>query len=155
MGLGAKLYDHLSGPMPPLQLWVADLGGQLRIEWDRTARPIRDARSAALEIVDGKERRRIPIDAGHLRDGGVDYVRNAEIVDVRLKVHTDGGTAEEFVRFVGPPIRRDPSSAEAEALRQAEALKAEVASLRGQLEQKDARIRRLTGAKAKKPTTGR
>jgi proteasome lid subunit RPN8/RPN11 len=154
MGLGAKLYDRLSGPTPPLQLWVADLGGQLRIEWDRTARPIRDARSAALEIVDGKERRRIPIDAGHLRDGGVDYVRNAEIVDVRLKVRTDGGTAEEFVRFVGPPIRRHPS-AEAEALRQAEALKAEVASLRAQLEQKDTRIRRLTGAKAKKPATGR
>jgi len=153
-GLGAKLYGHFSGPTPPLQLWVADLGGQLRIEWDRTARPIRDARSAALEIMDGNQRRRIPIDPSHLRDGGVDYVRNAEIVDVRLKVLTDGGTAEEFVRFVGPPIRRD-SSSEAEALRQAEALKAEVASLRAQLEQKDTRIRRLTAAKAKKPAAER
>jgi hypothetical protein len=99
--------------------------------------------------VDGKERRHIPIEVERLREGGVDYVRNAEVVDVRLKVQTGGDTAEEFVRFVGPPVRRDPSSAETEALRQAEALKAEVAGLRAQLEEKDARIRRLTGAKGK------
>ncbi len=41
LGIGVERYYALSGPQQPLSLWVADVGGQLMIEWDRTSRPVR------------------------------------------------------------------------------------------------------------------
>ena len=128
--LGVERYYRLSAPPQPLSLWVADMGGQLLIEWDRTAQPIRDADGATLEIMDGKDRADIRIEGDRLREGSVDYVRRAEIVDVRLRVNDRGRPIEEFIRFVGQPVQRP----EAEVLRQNEALKAEVENLRAQLE---------------------
>ncbi|MGE5646035.1 MAG: hypothetical protein ACM336_09615 [Acidobacteriota bacterium] len=134
-GFGVERYYALTAPQQPLSLWVADMGGQLLIEWDRTARPIREASSGTLEITDGKDRVDIEIEGARLREGSVDYVRRAEIVDVRLRVHTRSRDAEESIRFVGQPVRRPPSPEEAEIRKQNEALKAEVADLRAQLEQ--------------------
>lgn len=132
--LGVERYYRLSAPPQPLSLWVADMGGQLLIEWDRTAQSIRDAEGATLEIMDGKDRADIRIEPDRLREGSVDYVRHAEIVDVRLRVHHRGRPIEEFIRFVGQPVQRPGSTQEAELLRQNEALKTEVANLRAQLE---------------------
>jgi hypothetical protein len=147
-GFGVERYYRSLGPPQPLSLWVADMGGQLLIEWDRTARPIRDATNGTLEITDGKDRVDIEIEGARLREGSVDYVRRSEIVDVRLRVHQRGRSTEEVIRFVGQPVRRPPTAEEADALKQNESLKAEVASLRAQLEQlqrRDARRKLSAG----------
>lgn len=152
--IGVEQYYNLSAPPQPLSLWVADMGGQLLIEWDRTAKPIRDAKSAALEIQDGKALVSMPLTGEQLREGSVDYVRRADIVDVRLRVVLRGRTMEESIRFVGPPVRRGPGPEEADLTRQRDELKAEVDKLRGELAQKDWLIRRLRpsrSAPARKP----
>ncbi|MGE5567500.1 MAG: hypothetical protein ACM3S5_00540 [Rhodospirillales bacterium] len=138
-GAGAQLwYRYWAGP-EPLSLWVSDVGGQLLIEWDRTAAPIRRARGATLEILDGKERVDMQMDAERLREGSVDYVRRGDIIDVRLTVHQSGrASVRESIRFIGQPVRRD----EAEAVKQRDELKAEVERLRLELQKKDAQLRR-------------
>ncbi len=141
---GVVQYYRVSGPPPPLSLWVADMGGQLLIEWDRTARPIREAESATIEVRDGKDVTKIPIDGERLREGSVDYVRRTDVVDVRLRVTNHDRVAEEFIRFVGPPIRRSPSPEEA-------ALQAQVASLQAQLDEQKARARGVHRAKPAGP----
>jgi hypothetical protein len=118
------------GTRPRLSLWVADVGAQLLIEWDRTARPIRDATAGIIEIRDGGEKVVVQMDPERLREGSVDYVRRSDIVDVRLRVQDAGGrAAEEQIRFVGPPIARDD-----DVVRQRDELKAEVERLRAELE---------------------
>jgi hypothetical protein len=135
--IGVEQYYNLAGPPQPLSLWVADMGGQLLIEWDRTAKPIMDAKSASLEIQDGKAVVSMPLTRDQLRDGSVDYVRRGDIVDVRLRVAGRGRTMEESIRFVGPPVRRGPGPEETDVARQRDDLKAENDRLRGQLAQKD------------------
>jgi hypothetical protein len=115
----------------PLSLWVADVGGQLLIEWDRTARPIRNASEGIIDIRDGSEKVLVKMDPERLHEGSVDYVRRSEIVDVKLLVRDAGGrTAEETLRFVGPPVSRPVD----ELTRERDALKAEVERLRAELE---------------------
>ncbi len=138
-GAGAQAWYRYSGRPQPLSLWVADVGGQLLIEWDRTAAPIRNARSATLDITDGKEHVEIQIDSERLREGSVDYVRRAAIIDVRLTVRqSEGRTLQESITFIGQPVRRE----EPEVTKQRDELKAEVEKLRLELERKDAQLRR-------------
>ena len=113
----------------PLSLRVIDLGAQLRIEWNRSALPIRWARGAELEIEDGAAPTRLMLDAQRLRTGSVTYGRQSGNVLVRMKVHTPGaGLIEETSQFVGalqpvsppPPLVQPPvpSSDEAKVLRE-------------------------------------
>ncbi len=142
-GIGVALYYRALASEPPLSLWVADMGGQLLIEWDRSAKPIREAESATLEILDGKQPVAIRLDGDRLREGSIDYVRKSEVVDVRLRVkRRGGGAAQEMIRFVGQPVEAGTSPAEVEAVRQRDELKAEVDRLRAELENKDAQLRR-------------
>jgi len=53
----------------------------------------------------------------------------------------------EFIRFVGPPVRRGPTDEERESLRRIEALKTEVADLRAQLAAKDSQLRHARSAR--------
>ncbi len=129
----------------PLGLWVADMGGQLLIEWDRGAQPIRDATGGMLEIQDGTDRVAHKIDGDRLREGSIDYVRHAEIVDVRLRVEGGGNSGEEFLRFIGPPVRRN-AGAEADLTKQRDEMKAEVDRLNQVVADKDAQITRLRAA---------
>ncbi len=143
-GAGAQAWYRYSGRPQPLSLWVADVGGQLLIEWDRTAAPIRSAKSATLDITDGKEHVEMQMDGERLREGSVDYVRRADIIDVRLTVHQSGGrTLLESIRFIGQPVRR---AEEAEVTKQRDELKAEVEKLRLELQRKDAQLRRARTA---------
>ena len=115
------------------------MGGHFLIEWDRTARPIREAQSATIEISDGTDVMSIPVAGDRLREGSVDYVRRSEMVDVRMRVANHGRVAEESILFIGPPVRRGPSP-------QVAALEAEVANLKAQLEEQKMRARAVRRA---------
>jgi proteasome lid subunit RPN8/RPN11 len=123
----------------PLSLWVADVGGQLLIEWDRTAGPIRSARSGIIEIRDGGPPKYIPLDPERLREGSVDYVRRSEMVDVKLRVDTASGAhAQELIRFVGQPVLRPAAE---DVVKERDELKAEVERLRAEVQRLRGRIR--------------
>ncbi|MEK7403795.1 MAG: hypothetical protein AAB225_01680, partial [Acidobacteriota bacterium] len=97
-GVLVKTYWLVEGE-ETLALQVTDVGGHLRIEWNRAASPVRDAAGGSLEIRDGSESVALPIDAGRLREGRVSYARRSENVDVRLKVRRpDGRVVEEVVQ---------------------------------------------------------
>lgn len=140
---GAARYYVQSAPQPPLSLWVADVGGQLLIEWDRSAKPIREAQGATLEIQDGNQRVIKTLDRDVLREGSIDYQRIADVVDVRLRIKRRDRDAEEMVRFIGQPVERGRTPEDAAAARQRDEFKAELDALKVQLETKDAQIRRL------------
>lgn len=142
---GAARYYVQSAPEPPLSLWVADVGGQLLIEWDRSAKPIREAPGATLEILDGSQRLIKTLDRDVLREGSIDYQRIADIVDVRLRVKRRDREVQELIRFIGQPVARPPSPEDAAAVRERDELKVEVEALKVQLGAKDAQIRRLRG----------
>jgi proteasome lid subunit RPN8/RPN11 len=146
-GASVEAYLRYMNPQEPLRLWVSDMGGQLLIDWDRASKTIREARTARIEIFDGKERRDIEMDGDRLREGSLDYVRNAEIVDVRLVVTPKSGRpAQEFIRFVGQPVRRPSPEVESEAIRQRDSLQAEVEKLRAEIKKRDAKARHARNA---------
>jgi proteasome lid subunit RPN8/RPN11 len=147
-GASVEAYLRYITPQEPLRLWVSDMGGQLLIDWDRASKTIREARSARIEILDGNEHRDIEMEGDRLREGSLDYVRNAEIVDVRLIVNPQSGKpAQEFIRFVGQPVRRPSAAVESEAIRQRDELQAELDKLRAEIHnRRDARARRAKNA---------
>lgn len=123
-----------------LSLQVTDVDGQLRIQWDRTAQPIREATGGSLEILDGGERTEVLFDGQRLRQGSVTYARRSEKVDLRLRVDRPGRRpAEESVRFLGPP----PPGTFPPELQPAreEALAREIEKMRAELEQKRIELR--------------
>jgi proteasome lid subunit RPN8/RPN11 len=140
---GAVQYYIQSAPQPSLALWVADVGGQLLIEWDRGARPIREAASATLEIQDGSQRVTRTLDRDMLREGSIDYQRLADVVDVRLRIKTRGRDVEQWIRFIGQPVGRGPMAEDPASARQRDELKTEVDELKKQLGAQDQQIRRL------------
>ncbi len=140
---GAVQYYIQATPPPSLALWVADVEGQLLIEWDRGARPIREASSATLEIQDGNQRVIRTLDRDILREGSIDYQRLADVVDVRLRIQARGREVQQWIRFIGQPVRRGPTAEDAAAARQRDELKVEVDALKVQLGAKDQQIRRL------------
>jgi hypothetical protein len=139
-GAGVYYYFWYHTPQP-LSLMVTDVGGQLLIELDRTARPVRQARTAVLMIRDGDDLRRIVLDSDTLHGGSADYTRQSEVVDVNLVLDQEGGGRREALRFVGPPVKRNPTPEELQVIREREELKAEVERLRGELERQSRRRR--------------
>ncbi len=140
---GAVQYYIQSAPQPSLALWVADVGGQLLIEWDRGARPIRDAASATLEIQDGAQRITRTLDRDMLREGSIDYQRLADVVDVRLRIKARGRDVEQWIEFIGQPVARPPAAQDAGAVHQRDELKAEVEALKKQLGAQEKEMHRL------------
>jgi proteasome lid subunit RPN8/RPN11 len=143
--LGGYVYHTYYGftdTRPELNLWVADIGGQLLIDWDRTAAPVRNARSGRIEIQDGAERETVIIPKDRLREGSVDYVRRGDVLDIRLVLEqSDGRRVQEVIRFVGQPVNRPPTTEMTETIRERDELKAEVEKLRTELQRRGARRR--------------
>jgi hypothetical protein len=87
-----------------LSLREVDAGGQLRIDWNRNSRVIRESRSGALEIEDGSLKVHDELSQEHLRAGSITYLRTTGNVLVRLLVRgADQSTLTEISRFLGPP----------------------------------------------------
>jgi proteasome lid subunit RPN8/RPN11 len=105
LGAAAGLYfnGYWSGPAPQsLALKAYDADGRLQITWNPNARPVREAESGVIEIVDGGQAVTLPFDRERLRQGGVTYSRQSEVVEVRLKVFPTGKRPEQdYLRFVG------------------------------------------------------
>ena len=143
LGLGAGAYWFRTS-VQPLAVRVMDIDGQLLIEWDRTARPIREASGATVEIVDGNDRTKVEMDGERLREGSITYARRSDRVDVRFRVNRPGSKpTEEFIRFLGQPVPGKPSPEELEAIRQRDELQQQVEKMRAELRSKSTQLRRL------------
>jgi hypothetical protein len=138
---GVERYYRWTAAPAPLSLSVTEAGGKMLIDWNRKSDAIRQARGGVLEILDGGERVEIQMDGERLREGGVDYRRRSEAIDVRLRI--DGGRGagqQEFIRFIGRLAASDDAAAR--PVNEGE-LKAEIEKLRNELERRDEIIRKL------------
>ncbi len=85
-----------------LSLRVSDSRGQLRIEWDRMARPVQNSKAAHLEIMDGGQKIWMELDAEQIRVGNVTCARRSNDVTVRMVVQPESGKpVAEVARYVG------------------------------------------------------
>jgi len=97
-------FSHDSG----ISLRAMDVGGQLRIEWNRDGRVIRNGVSGVLEIEDGSGKVRNELSRDELRAGSVTYLRNTGNVLVRLRVQGTRDNMMETTRFLGSPPQHAP-----------------------------------------------
>jgi hypothetical protein len=79
----------------------------LRIEWDRTAAVVRNARAGRIEISDGRARYALALNSEQLRNSSLTYAQQSDVVDVSLKLETG---AEESAHVVSQPPSRAPQS---------------------------------------------
>jgi len=130
--------------MEPLSLGVIERNGQLQIQWNHSSQSVIGAASGTLDIVDGGEKRSIPLNRTELAQGSFTYMRRSGDVEVRLSVNTSGGgRMEEASRFLGTPPEGVDAS-EMDALKvERDALQDEVTRLRGLTGQQAARIQQL------------
>jgi len=130
--------------MEPLSLGVIERNGQLQIQWNHSSQSVIGAASGTLDIVDGGEKRSIPLNRTELAQGSFTYMRRSGDVEVRLSVNSSGGgRMEEASRFLGtPPEGVDASEMDAIKVER-DALQDEVTRLRGQTGQQAARIQQL------------
>lgn len=102
-GVGVR-YWLISPHSEPLGLGVAERDGQLRIEWNHSARPILFASRGTLTISDGPIPQAILLSRENLEQGSFTYKRVSDDVVVRLAVETaGGGRVSEATTFLGPP----------------------------------------------------
>ena len=110
-------------PDPAVALTVSDDTGQLKIQWDRNAPAVRNARQATLEVSDGSTApQSVRLDNAHLASGGFTYARQTERVDVTLIVaEPNGRVVKEQTSFLG----RLPAQGSAGETRETDAQRAE------------------------------
>jgi hypothetical protein len=102
---GAWFWIGHSRASAGLSVRALDAGGQLRIDWDRNSRVIRQGQSGVLEIEDGSVKVHDELSHEQLRGGSITYVRATGNVLVRLLVRgADQSTLTEVSRFLGPPV---------------------------------------------------
>src|SRR5665213_954390 len=61
----------------PLSLGMIEQNGQLQIQWNRASRSILNASGGTLEIVDGQDKRDIPMSRSDLAQGSFTYARQS------------------------------------------------------------------------------
>jgi proteasome lid subunit RPN8/RPN11 len=132
-------------PPPSMGLKTGDRDGQLEIDWDRLSILIRQGVSARLEISDGSAApQSIPLDGPHLQAGVFTYGRQSEKVDVKLIVrNSEGKEAVEATTYIGKlPDRKPPEESE-EVRKAREAMAAQAAKLKADLNFQAAKTRKL------------
>jgi hypothetical protein len=91
-----------SGGNPALNLRAYDHGGQVRIEWDRSAAPVLSARKASLFITDGDEALETEVSPELLHHGSMVYQRKTSNVEIRLWVSgAESGPVQEWTKLIG------------------------------------------------------
>lgn len=86
---------------------------QVRIEWDRTTPAVRDARTATVEIVDGRSKYTLPLTAVQLRNGSLTYGHQTDIVDVRMRLATGAAESVKLVTVMPEPVASPMPAVEA------------------------------------------
>ena len=128
----------------PISLGVIEHGGQLRIEWNHSARPVTAAVRGTLVINDGSDTQTFPLSPRELTLGNFNYERKTGDIEVRMSVEDSGGTkVQEASRFVGQaPVKIDQNELSELKKKRAE-LEAEVARLTREKNRQDEKIRQL------------
>jgi proteasome lid subunit RPN8/RPN11 len=86
-----------------LSLSATDMGGQLRVAWDRAARSFAHATSGTIEIDDHGVRTEVKLTPADLRTGSLFYARQSGDVVVRMTVDLPGKPpVAEMTRFLRP-----------------------------------------------------
>jgi proteasome lid subunit RPN8/RPN11 len=86
-----------------LKLSATDMGNQLRIAWDGTARSIGHAKYGSIEIDDHGVRTQVNLTPADLRSGSIFYARQSGDVEVWLTVYVPGSPpVAETTRFLRP-----------------------------------------------------
>jgi hypothetical protein len=135
-------------PTPPtLGLRLEEAApSQLRIDWDRTAAPIHQAKRASINVDDGGAQRTFDLDAQQLAIGSFIYGRHAGTVKVKLAVFNEniGGPAvEESAQFVGTAPARAASHVQTDSAQQNADLESEIKRLRARLADETAKRHEL------------
>jgi hypothetical protein len=95
-----KTEERASFPMR-----LAESGGLLRIEWDRSASILKTADRVTIEITDGGAKLERSLSKDELPAGSIVYQRQSGDVKVRAVVQRrDGPAIEEIARYIGPPV---------------------------------------------------
>lgn len=129
----------------PISLSVVEHDGQLQIEWNRTAKPVTQAVSATLEIIDGANSQTISLSKAELAAGRFTYQRKSGDIEVRMTVQNASGVKmQEASRYLGRAPETPQSSQELTDLqKRRDELEAEVQRLRQENNDQAARIQQL------------
>jgi hypothetical protein len=130
----------------PISLGMIEQNGQLQIQWNRASHTILSSTGGTLEIVDGPDKRAIPMNHSELAQGSFTYARQTGDVQVRLTVNSSGSQPMvEASRFLGAAPAAPPGdNNETDALKvERDALQDEVTRLRQQSGVQAARIQQL------------
>lgn len=103
-----RLEARFAGPRPSgaatpsLFLHVERSGGQLYLNWDRNAPPVRAAQKASVFITDGKQTQLVPLSADELRSGAFVYTPATSGVSFRIELANlpDGRIISESIHNV-------------------------------------------------------
>lgn len=128
----------------PIALSVLERDGQLRIEWNRSARPVTAAVRGTLVINDGSNTKTMTLSPKDLTAGSYTYQRQTGDVEVRMSVEDSEGTkVQEASRFVGqPPVKVDQNEL-TDLKKKRDELEAEIERLKRQNRDQLERIQQL------------
>ncbi|HUA83168.1 MAG TPA: hypothetical protein VMB85_04870 [Bryobacteraceae bacterium] len=142
--LGLRWWMATSTP-EPISLSVLEHDGQLMVSWNPAARPVVDAVSGTLQIIDGADTQQVPLSHAQLAGGKFTYLRKSGDIEVRMTVeNASGAKTEEASRYLGRPPEAPQSSQELADLQQRRVqLEAEVQRLRQENNAQAARIQQL------------
>jgi len=148
-GVGWRWWMLTNTP-EPITLAVVEHDGQLQVQWNHSAKLVREAVRGSLEISDGGESKTMALSREMLASGNFTYARKTGDVEVRMTVETpDGARWQEASRYLGRPpgtaVVSDPANATTPTgtAAQPPAAGDEVTRLRQENARQAARIRQL------------
>ena len=95
----------IHGASPTLNLQASDNGGQVRIEWNKSAAPVISAARASVLIVDGDRKSTTVLTPAGLRAGNLSYRRQTPDLEIRLRVFgPNDDPVQELTRLTGLPV---------------------------------------------------
>ena len=142
--LGLRYWMANSTP-EPVSLSLLEHEGQLLIEWNRAAKPVANAVSGTLEIVDGSKSQSVTLSRPELAAGKFTYLRKTGTIEVRMTVQdTAGAKTTEASRYLGRAPEAQQSSQDLQELeKRRDELEVEVQRLRQENNAQAARIQQL------------
>jgi len=138
-------YWMMNSAAEPISLSILERDGQLQIQWNHAARPVVNAVSGKLEIIDGPAEQTVRLSRQDLSSGRFTYTRKSGDVEVRMSVqNSSGAQTQEASRYLGRAPDAPRSSQELANLEQKRAeLEAEVQQLRRENGAQAERIQQL------------